>query len=401
MIEDIISKYNVNYCMECGKCSGICPVTKAESQFSPRSLVEHALIEEEEDVITNNEIWSCLACKACTDLCPSNVDFLGFIRSIRNYARQRGYSGISAHTGVFQAITQNMRDDQLIQSRIDWISDGLKTKTEGSDLLFVGCQPYFDIIFSELGYQGLEGTTKNAIRILNHLGIEPVIMPNERCCGHDAFWTGDFDTFEDLAKLNLEAIEKSGAKRIITTCPECCQILKQEYPNVKDLGLEVVHITELLADELKNEKLKLNPLANKVTFQDPCRLGRHLDVVNEPRAVLNAIPELELIELENHGKQSVCCGTTCWSNCDNVSETIRKDRLLEVMNLNMKTLVTACPKCQIHFRCVLTTNPDKREVDGEIQVIDIVELFSQALADGKKKKSKAGKKVKKTKGVSE
>lgn len=116
-------------------------------------------------------------------------------------------------------------------------------------MYFPGCLPFYDAAFDQLNIEGIE-IARAAIKILNHLGIEPVVLENERCCGHDQYWQGDLSTFKSLAKLNLEILQKTGAKRIVTTCPECAWTLKHTYPEqVGNTGLEVVHLTELLVEQ--------------------------------------------------------------------------------------------------------------------------------------------------------
>ena len=125
----------------------------------------------------------------------------------------------------------------------------LRTAPESDVIYFPGCLPYYDTVFGKMNIEGIE-IARAAVKILNHLGIEPMVLENERCCGHDPYWQGDMDTFRKLAELNLETISKTGAKRLVTTCPECAFTLRSTYPEqVGDLGLEVMHITELLAEE--------------------------------------------------------------------------------------------------------------------------------------------------------
>ena len=216
---------------------------------------------------------------------------------------------------------------------------------------------------------------EDTVRILNYLGIEPVVLENERCCGHDLYWLGKLELFDQLGKLNLKEIEDSGAKTVVTACPECALTLKQLYrERLGGISFEVKHITEVVAEN--SDKLQFKELAMDVTFQDPCRLGRFMGVYEQPRAALKSIPGVDFREMPHSGRGAICCGTTNWMNCDATSKRIQRSRLTEAKAVGAKTLVTACPKCQIHFRCS-ECGDESDKVD--IQIMDFVNIVASAL----------------------
>jgi heterodisulfide reductase subunit D len=372
----LIDKTKVYYCLECGKCTGVCPVSKFDGQFSPRQLVEKALISEENEIVEDKEIWSCLTCKLCTKLCPSFVDFLGFITELRKKALRRGNTGISAHGNILQSVREAMTGD-INQNRERVFSKGCKVTKKADVLLFVGCQPYFDILFREIGYSGKD-MVSNVVQILNKIGITPAVLPNEVCCGHDALWSGNEKAFETLAKKNIDMINNSGAKQIITFCPECTSVLKDEYTKF-GMDIEVQHITEFVSNLIEEGKVKFSSMESIVTYHDPCRLGRHLEVYEPPRRILSEIPDLELKEMESNRAQSICCGTTLWTNCDYVSEAIRVSRLKEAQDTGAKTVITACPKCYIHFSCTMSCNPEERDLNPDLKIKDITQLIAETM----------------------
>lgn len=353
-LRDIIDRNRVWYCLECGKCSAVCPITAWENRVysSPRLLVEKAFNGDAEDVFDDPLFWSCLTCKRCSELCPSDVFFSEFVRDARQLARSNGRSGECTHGEAIQTWARIMTDPELNQSRLEWLNKGLKISDDSDTLYFVGCLPYYDILFQDLGIEGVE-IARAAVKILNALGVEPQVLHDERCCGHDQIWEGDTETFRALARLNLERIKASGAKRVVTTCPECARTLSLDYPKlVGDHGLEVMHLSRFIRQQSPDFKLNLGlqKMDGTATYQDACRLSRHLGVYEDPRALIIATG-LDLVEMEHMRHASLCCGTTGWTSCGKVSKNIQVERLREAKDTGADIMITSCVKCQIHLKC--------------------------------------------------
>jgi Fe-S oxidoreductase len=271
-----------------------------------------------------------------------------------------------------------MTADNRDQNRLGWVDKSLKTATESDVLYFVGCHPYFDVLFSDLGVRTVD-TAKGAVKLLNKLGIVPALMPNERCCGHDLLWAGDREHFLKLAEHNIREISKTGAKQVVTTCPEGYKTLKFEYPRYfGNMDFEVVHISLLLAEAVADDKLKFRRTNKKVTYHDPCRLGRFADIYDEPRSIIGAIPGLELVEMPHNRVSALCCGTQAWMNCGTVNKQIQAERLREASATGADILLTSCPKCQIHLKCALHDGKLAEELGIEIE--DITSLAAKALS---------------------
>ena len=389
-IKQIIKNTKAYYCLECGKCTAVCPISRREPAYSPRLTVERVLWGEGEELLTDALLWSCLTCQHCSERCPSAVHYVEFIRDLRALARGVGAEGLCTHGEAIQTWMRMMASPDLKQNRLEWLDEDLKVSTNSDTVYFVGCLPYYDVLFNKIGAQGVE-IARSAVRVLNRLGIEPIVLEDERCCGHDLLWEGDVANFRKLAELNIAMLRETGAKRIVTACPECARTLKVDYANyVGDLGMEVVHISQLLVDSNLEvgtsppkqcpelvEGLGGNEGGLKVTYHDPCRLGRHLDVYDAPRQVIKALG-LELVEMEHSGKNALCCGTSCWTNCGAVNKQIQVARLREAQATGAELLVTACAKCQIHFKCALDDARVSNEI--EIEIRDLVTLVDEALA---------------------
>ena len=377
-VSEIIRQTRAYYCLDCGKCTSVCPVARINQTFSPRSLLMRCVQKDEATIFQDKSLWECLTCGQCELRCPSQIEYIHFMRDIRSLSLGGGTKAECSHGGAFQSLMRIMTASELKQQRIDWISSDLKTAKKGEVVYFVGCAPYFDAYFSELNVESI-GSVKGAVKILNKIGITPAILADERCCGHDLLWSGDIDNFKKLAEHNLKLIEEAGAKTVVFTCPEGYQTFSQEYSHFfGKLDFKVVHITELLAEAIQSNSLKFAEFDKSVTFQDPCRLGRHMGIYDAPRSVINSIPNIQFNEMIKNRHRSICCGVGNWLTCGSVAKTIQTNRFKEANQVGAKTLITACPKCEIHYKCALQDDLLKKEVDIEIK--DLITLASEILA---------------------
>jgi Fe-S oxidoreductase len=379
-MRNIIDRNRAWYCVECGKCSAVCPITPWETRgyTTPRLLVEKALNGNPADVFDDPLFWSCLTCKRCSELCPSDVFFSEFLRDARELARNDGRSGDCTHGETIQTWARMMTNPDLEQRRLGWLNNELKISDDSDTLYFVGCLPYYDILFRNLAIEGVE-IARATVKILNTLGIEPQVLNDERCCGHDQIWEGDVDTFRALARLNLERIKAAGVKRIVSTCPECARTLSLDYPKlVEDHGLEVMHLSQFIRQQSQDSKLNmdLKKMEGRATYQDACRLSRHLGIYDDPRALIMGAG-LDLVEMEHTCKASLCCGTTGWTSCGKVSKNIQVQRLREAKATGAELLISTCIKCQIHFKCAQQDPSLENEID--IAVRDLATVLADRL----------------------
>jgi Fe-S oxidoreductase len=306
--------------------------------------------------------------------CPSDVDFSRFIVEMRAEAFQAGERGIYAHNGILQEVMRIQTMD-VHQERTGWLDDDMDVSEEGDDFYFVGCLPFFDVIFADLEVEALD-IARNAVRLLNRVGIAPIVSNEERCCGADLLLAGDIDSFRRLAERNVETIRASGAKRVVFTCAECYNAFKTDYPAyVGPLPFETTHLTELLAGQIETRGLEFTPSPGLVTYHDPCRMGRYLKVYQAPRTVLTGVPDLELVEMEDSRERAMCCGSTAWVNCSGCSKLIQKEKLRQARETGARVMLTTCPKCKIHLSCAA------RDLDAEqcIKVEDVTSWVGRAL----------------------
>ena len=376
VLHDVLRKRQVYNCVECGKCSSVCPIGLIDDTAYPRIIMRKALYENPE-LMDDGLLWSCLNCGRCDEVCDLDVHFYELIQDLRAECRNwGGYAVYPPHNGGPHAWMRALTSSGVNQNRFDWINSDLKTREKGDVLYFVGCLPYYDNFFDKLNPNTLS-IANGTIKILNKLGIEPAVMKNERCCGHDLLWGGDVEDYQKLAQINIEEIKKTEAKKVITSCAECYHTLKTEYPKyLGKLEIEVVHFSEFLSENLS--ELKFKKLNKKVSYQDPCRLGRLSGIYEEPRNIINAIERIELHEMKGNRRAGICCGTSGWLSCGTHSKQIQTARLKEAKETGAELLITSCPKCQIHFKCALSDK--KMEEDSRIEIQDLATLVSRCLS---------------------
>ncbi|MDD5747556.1 MAG: hydrogenase iron-sulfur subunit [Actinomycetota bacterium] len=393
-LDDSIESTNAMLCVECGKCTASCPVARRNPEFSPRKLVEYSLENLVSDLEKTDGIWECLTCATCEERCPFDVRFSDFIYQRRVASKEIRDNKVGTKSGLMYSWMRIMASEGIRQNRTSF-TDGMRIKRSASSkndiMYFVGCLPYYEISHSYIRPGSLD-IAKNTISILNAAGITPVVLENECCCGHDLLAAGDTESFETLAKKNAKAIKEAGVRRVVFSCPEGYLTFSREYPRViKNWDIDVMHITELTSKLLDEKKISFNKtLEMKVTYQDPCRLGRHMGIYEAPRKVINSIPGVELVEMKHSGADAICCGVSSWVLCGATSKCIQIDRLEEACSTGADALLTSCPKCLIHFRCALSGKvPTEREKPA-IDVHDITSIIAKAMkAPGVKSTSEA------------
>lgn len=339
-----MSGRDIRSCVACGHCTYICPAAHYERNFTPRGIAEKFILHGRQGI----DLWSCLTCHACVEVCPEGVDFPRFMREARE-GRDVLEIPVRTHAGVVEAMRKLQASGKGGVREADWLQPELETDPSSTTALFVGCVPLLDVMFADVA-PGLTRTLNASIFLLNRMGIRPRLLPLERCCGHDAYWLGEVETFRSLAEWNIEMFRKEGVQEVITVCPECSHTLGDIYPEVLDRnGPKVRHISQVISEGISDGRLRPFNGGTKITFQDPCRLGRMSKEYVAPRTVISAVGDLE--EMARSKEMASCCGSTCFMQCDMVVKKWQVDRLEEARGTRADLLVTACPKCRIHLGC--------------------------------------------------
>ena len=377
-VKQLIEDTGAFDCVECGKCTTVCPIAKFDPDFAPRTIVVRSMEGIVENIASDRDIWTCTTCEQCNAMCPYKVDYSGFIRGMREEAGRSGAAPVCSQGGLIHAVQRMMANSDAKQNRLGWVKQDMKITDKGDVFYFVGCLPHYDQIFFDRKGQNLQETAEGAVRIMNRAGVVPVVSNDEKCCGHDLNWTGNEDDFEKLMEHNIDLVKRSGAKKVVFTCPECYRTFNQDYKDLMgDLPFEMVHISDFLKGLIDSGDLKIDGTpGQRLTYHDSCRLGRHSGVYDSPRALAAAISGGAFVEMENTRDKALCCGVSGWSNCHAQIKKMQLDRIAEAKRVGADRLLTFCPKCQIHFRCAIQ---DKIPVERETVDVEI-EDFTVAIA---------------------
>ncbi|MFQ5975009.1 MAG: (Fe-S)-binding protein [Candidatus Hydrothermarchaeales archaeon] len=370
MTESEISKL-VRQCYQCGTCSGVCPKARVKPGFLPRKMVFEMISGFSSRAVESGSGWDCLTCGLCQLKCPMNVNFLDMIRETRYKMVGKGVSCTVAHDNDFGSFYNIMKNEEIKPQRREFLADNVKTDDKSKVLYFMGCLPYYDIIFrDDVGFEGMD-IANNTIRLLNAVGVEPAVLDDEKCCGHDQLWRGQTELFEELGKNNAKFLKDY--ELIVTNCPECLRTLSKDYKEKLGIELNVKHISEFLSE--KAEGLSANGNKKKVTFHDSCRLGRHMGVFDAPRKLLEKM-DYEIEEMVKNREEALCCGVSAFVNCDDENTLIRGQKMKQALDTGAETLVTPCPKCQIHLKCLQMA---KSEPDYDIRIADLSTVLLENL----------------------
>jgi len=362
----------VKYCYQCGKCDTVCPWNKVRA-FSMRKLIREATFGLTE--IEHEEIWRCTTCGKCPQRCPRDVKQIDDMVSLRRIATEYGvFPGpVKPVRTVSAGLTaQGNPFGEERAKRGEW-AEGLSVKpfAEGMELLyFPGCYLCYD--------PRLKKVAQATAKILNKAGVDfGILGEKENCCGESIRKTGDEELFKRLARENIKAFIENGVKKILVSSPHCYHTFKNEYPEFK-VNFELVHISQYLFELINEGRLQpTKEYGKKITYHDPCYLGRHNGIFDEPRGVLKKIPGLELIEMAESRIDSLCCGMgggRVWMETEK-SERFSSLRIEQAIGLGVEELVTACPYC-------ITALEDSRLVlnqEDAIQVKDITEILQEVI----------------------
>lgn len=380
-------------CIMCNRCQEACPAYETGKVLSPAALEinkryflnyegsklaagrasDQTLLEF---AIPAEAVWACTACGACVEVCPVGNEPMRDILEIRRYLVltentfpeqfQASYRGMERTANPW-----NIGTDQ----RMAW-AEGLKVPTTADKpdaelLWWVGCAPATDA--------RAQKTARAFAEVLQAAGVDYAVLgPEEHCSGDPARRSGNEYLFAEMAMANVETLNAVGPKRIVTTCPHCLHVLKNEYPAFGG-NYTVIHHTQLIEELVQSGRLSLHGAAMEgLAFHDPCYLGRQNHISQAPRRSLHAAG-IQLKELPRNREQSFCCGAgggQMWKEEEEGRERVSADRLREARNAGVETLAVGCPFCMIML------NDAARQEGDDIAVRDVAEIVAERL-DGR------------------
>ncbi len=373
-------------CVECGKCTGICPVTARFPAFHPRKLVVKGMYGMDGELAYDHTIWACLECGLCREACRMDVDLPEFVRRLRSLARSEGQGETGSHGGLVHTFDRLCSHDFLHPDLTTWAKGtGLRFDAGSDDVFVSGYAGALEYIVHDVAFDA-DNAPRDAVRILNTLGIQPRLLEAERPSGHDLYYTGENEAFGRLARMNSEALRATGAKRAIFTCPETMHTYKDLYPAVtgEPLGLECVHVSQLVAKAIDEERVAMRRLPGDagrraIAFHDSCRMGRMLGLYDEPRRAIAETGD-RLVELEHNRGYADCCGVGAWQRCDPTSRQLRMARLKEAYDAGADRLVTPCSRCTLHFRCQQCHDGSEvKPPSNEIEIINLATYIADRI----------------------
>jgi len=359
-------------CFQCGLCDVVCPWNRVRT-FSMRKLVREATFGLTD--IESEEMWLCTTCGRCPQQCPRDVKQIDSGVALRRIATEYGVfpksvTPIRTVRGSLVGEGNTLSEERA--KRGDW-AKGLSVNefTEGMEILyFPGCYPSYDPRSKKLAVA--------TAAILNKAGVEfGILGPKENCCGESIRKTGDEEVFKRLARENIKTFIDHGVKKILVSSPHCYHTFKNEYPDFR-VNFEVIHMTQLLFGLVKEGKLEFSKeYGKRVTYHDPCYLGRHNGIFDEPREVLKKVPGLTLTEMPESRVDSLCCGGgggRVWMETQK-GQRFSDLRMQQAIDVGAEVLVTACPYCITMFEdSRLTLN-----VTEKIEVKDITEIVAEVI----------------------
>jgi Fe-S oxidoreductase len=359
-------------CFQCGLCDVVCPWNRVRN-FSMRKLVREATFGMTD--IESEEMWLCTTCGRCPQQCPRDVQQIESGVALRRIATEYGVfpksvTPIRTIRGSLVGEGNTLSEERA--KRGDWAKGlSVKTFTEEMEILyFPGCYPSYDPRLKKVAVATAE--------ILNKAGVDfGILGPKENCCGESIRKTGDEEVFKRLARENIKTFVENGVKKILVSSPHCYHTFKNEYPEFM-VQFEVVHMSQFLFELIQEGRLELSKeYGKKVTYHDPCYLGRHNGIYDEPREVLKQVPGLELSEMPDCRVDSLCCGGgggRVWMETQK-GERFSDLRIEQAEGVGAEVLVTACPYC-------ITMFEDSRitlEKTESIEIKDITEIIAEVI----------------------
>jgi Fe-S oxidoreductase len=370
-------------CLQCGDCSGICPFGYLMIH-PPSRMIAQLRADRYQNVLDTDTVWMCVSCYACTAVCPSQIPLTpGLMARTKEELILAGNVPAELQSALENSQRYGNPLGESPRKRADWAIGIIpevkimgKVRNKVDVLWFVGDYPSY--------HPRVQLITKALTKVFNSLGVDfGILGPEESSDGDSQRLAGERGLFEMLAEKNGMAFSKYEFSEIITTDPHAFNAIKNEYPGL-DISFPIRHYTEFLADRLDQLKpLLKHEIKNKVAYHDPCYLGRANGIYDQPRAILEAIPGLELVEMSHNHKNSLCCGGGgggMWLDgfqWEKAHVRLSEWRVSEALAAGAEILAVACPYESPRFEDAAKTVQGA----GQLKVKDIAELLAESMGN--------------------
>ncbi|MEL7367554.1 MAG: (Fe-S)-binding protein [Myxococcota bacterium] len=404
-------------CTECGRCDMHCPARRTGKPLEPQQLIHDIrdnLYENGDKVLAERKLfdfssapaewepplaliadseadrkkgqtsadvlWSCTSCGACVEACPVLIDHVDTIMDLRRNQAMMIEGGVSTELANTYRNLENQSNPWGVgaDKREDWAKElGLKIwdSSDAADkfefLFWVGCAGSFD--------NRAQKTVKAFSEILDAAGVTYAVLGNaEGCTGDTARRTGNEYMFDTMAQSNVETLNDMGVKKVVTACPHCFNTLQNEYPAFGG-NYEVVHHTQLIDQLIQDDRIELDgEMLKKVTFHDPCFLGRWNNETEAPRRSLAAVKRLQVVEMKEHGKKSFCCGAgggQMWMEEHLGHTRVNLERTKHALDTGADVIAVGCPFCMT----MMEDGVKNHDAEEKVQVLDVAEVVRSAM----------------------
>jgi heterodisulfide reductase subunit D len=363
-------------CYQCGTCSGSCPTAPA-MDYTPRHILHMLRLGLGDRVLRSRAIWLCTTCYSCTTRCPREIKITDAMIGLRRLAVGRGLELPPNMAILRDTVTTHYNisgDDNA--SRLIWSQNleeetlGFRYKRQAEVVFYVGCVASF--------YPTVYGIPQAMVQVMARAGVEVAALGSEEwCCGYPLFAAGMEGLVAELMAHNVAHVREMGAKTLVTTCPSCHYTWSHLYPQLdpSPLGFEVLHSSQFLARLIEKGRLKPGSFEQVVTYHDPCDLGRKSGVFDAPRQVIEAVPGIELREMDANRENALCCGGG--GDVQIVDETVTASvadrRLGQAQRTGARVILSACQQCK------RTLMAAARREKARVRVMDVAELVWQAM----------------------
>ncbi len=359
-------------CFQCGKCDTVCPWNRVRSFFLRRLVnqARYGLVPFEAE-----DLWLCASCGQCVERCPRGVEIIDVMRAMRR---------LLVPDGVVPASIPNLRSVMTSIASVGnpWGQDPLDRANWAKELEVKEFSEETEFLYFPCCYPSYEPRLKKVsaatASIFKRAEVDfGILGPKENCCGESVRKAGNETLFKHLAKENIKTYIEQGVKKILASSPHCFHTFKNEYLEFK-VNFEVFHVTQYLLELLRRGKLAFKKgYPRKVTYHDPCFLGRHNGIYEEPREILKRIPNLTLVEMPEARDKSLCCGMgggRIWMETAK-GERFSDIRLEQAIGVGAEVLVTACPYCITQFEDSRLTLKNGKT----IEILDITEVVREVI----------------------